>query len=252
MSESKKTNARIAAVILAAGQGKRMRSDLPKVLHEIDGRPMVLFVIDAVKRLGPEYLVVVTGYQAQLVEAACAGAGVRFARQEQQLGTGHAVMQALPLLTDFDGTIVVLNGDVPALKPETIRRFIDFHRESGVAATVLTARLNDPSGYGRIVREASGQLARIVEHKDATDDERAIDEINSGLFCFEAGDLRATIARVGRGNAQNEYYLTDVIGLLAASGRPVGAYCVEDAREVAGVNDLGELDAVRRFVGGSS
>lgn len=242
----------IAAVILAAGQGKRMKSDLPKVLHEIDGRPMVLYVIDAVKQLAPESIVVVTGHQAEKVEAACAGTGVLFARQAQQLGTGHAVMQALPSLADFDGTIIVLNGDVPGLRTETIRRFIDYHRGSGFAATVLTAKLPDPGGYGRIVRAADGSLLRIVEHKDASEAERAIDEINSGLFCFEANELRATIARVGRGNAQNEYYLTDVIGLLAASGKPVGAYCVRDAREVAGVNDLGELEAVRRFVGGSS
>ena len=243
---------RIAAVILAAGQGKRMKSDLPKVLHAIDGRAMVLFVIDAVKSLGAERIIVVTGHQAERVEAACAGTGVSFARQEQQLGTGHAVMQALPLLAGFDGTIIVLNGDVPGLRPETIRRFLDYHRNSGFAATVLTAKLPDPSGYGRIVRALDGRLVRIVEHKDASASERALDEINSGLFCFEADELRASIARVGRGNAQNEYYLTDVIGLLAASGKPVGAYCVPDAREVAGVNDLGELEAVRRFVGGSS
>lgn len=248
----RKSNQRIAAVILAAGQGKRMKSDLPKVLHAIDGRPMVRYVIDAVNRLGPETVVVVTGHQAERVEAACAGTGVVYARQEQQLGTGHAVMQALPLLAGFHGTIVVLNGDVPGLRAETIRRFIDYHRAAGFSATVLTARLADPSGYGRIVRDGDGRLLRIAEHKDASESERAIDEINSGLFCFEADTLRATIAQVGRGNAQNEYYLTDVIGLLAARGQPVGAYCVEDSREVAGVNDLSELEAVRRFVGGSS
>jgi UDP-N-acetylglucosamine diphosphorylase/glucosamine-1-phosphate N-acetyltransferase len=242
----------IAVVILAAGQGKRMHSDLPKVLHEINGRPMVRYVIDSVQALGPDRVVVVTGHQAELVEQACAGTGVAFARQAQQLGTGHAVLQALPLLEGYRGTVVVLNGDVPGLRTETMRRFIEFHRSSGFAATVLTARLPDPSGYGRIVRDASGKLARIVEHKDASESERAIDEINSGLFCFEAHDLVASLGRVGRGNAQNEYYLTDVIGLLAAAGRPVGAYCVDDAREVAGVNDLGELEAARRFVAEAS
>jgi bifunctional UDP-N-acetylglucosamine pyrophosphorylase / glucosamine-1-phosphate N-acetyltransferase len=238
----------IAAVILAAGQGKRMQSDLPKVLHEIDGRPMVRYVIDAVQALGPELVVVVTGHQAERVESACAGTGVAFVRQPQQLGTGHAVMQAVPLLATFQGTILVLNGDVPGLQTETIRRFVEFHRGSAFAATVLTARLPDPAGYGRIVRDESGRLSHIVEHKDATPREREIDEINSGLFCFEARDLKSALARVGRGNAQNEYYLTDVIGLLSSDGRPVGAYCVEDAREVAGVNDLDELEAARRFV----
>ena len=238
----------IAAVILAAGQGKRMQSDLPKVLHEIDGRPMVRYVIDAVQALGAQPVVVVTGHQAERVEAACAGTGVAFVRQSPQLGTGHAVMQAAPLLANFRGTILVLNGDVPGLKTETIRRFVEFHRASGFAATVLTARLPDPAGYGRIVRDAEGRLSRIVEHKDATPREREIDEINSGLFCFEAPDLASALSRIGRGNAQNEYYLTDVIELLGGDGRAVGAYCVEDAREVAGVNDLRELEDARRFV----
>ncbi len=238
----------IAAVILAAGQGKRMHSDLPKVLHQIDGRPMVAYVIESVLALGPDKVVVVTGHQAERVEAACAGTGVAFARQTQQLGTGHAVMQALPLLESYQGTIVVLNGDVPGLRTETMRAFIAYHRAHQFAATVLTAKLPDPSGYGRILRDESGRLLRIVEHKDASERERAIDEINSGLFCFEATDLVASLGRVGRGNAQNEYYLTDVIGLLADAGRAVGAYCVDDAREVAGVNDPGELEAARRFV----
>lgn len=239
-------------VILAAGQGKRMQSDLPKVLHEIDGRPMVCYVIDAVQTLGPELVVVVTGHQAARVESACADTGVAFVRQPQQLGTGHAVMQAVPLLSKFHGTILVLNGDVPGLKPETIRRFVEFHRASGAAATVLSAKLPDPSGYGRIVRDGAGRLYRIVEHKDASEREREIDEVNSGLFCFEADDLKSTLVGITRGNAQNEYYLTDVIGLLAAAGRPVGAYRVDDAREVAGVNDLDELEAARRFVGETS
>jgi bifunctional UDP-N-acetylglucosamine pyrophosphorylase/glucosamine-1-phosphate N-acetyltransferase len=240
----------IVAVILAAGEGKRMHSDLPKVLHEIQGRPMVRYVIDAVQALGPDLAVVVTGHQAERVEAACVGTGVTFARQTEQLGTGHAVMQTLPLWSRRVGTVVVLNGDVPGLGTETIRRFIEFHRGGGFAATVLTARLPNPEGYGRVVRDDAGRLLRIVEHKDADERERAIDEINSGLFCFEAADLARALGRLTRGNVQNEYYLTDVIGLLAEGGRPVGAYCVDDWREVAGVNDPSELEAARRFVVG--
>jgi bifunctional UDP-N-acetylglucosamine pyrophosphorylase/glucosamine-1-phosphate N-acetyltransferase len=241
----------IAAVILAAGQGKRMNSDLPKVLHTIGGRPMVLHVIDAVRALGAERVIVVTGYCAEQVEAACAGAGVVFARQSEQLGTGHAVMQVQPHLASFAGTVVVLNGDVPALRADTIRRFIEHHRTSRAAATVLTAVLDDPSGYGRIVRDATGNLQRIVEHRDAAASELAIREINSGLFCFESAALFSALGRVTRRNAQNEYYLTDVIGLMKAEGQAVAAYCVEDAREVSGVNNLDELDAVRRLVGGA-
>jgi bifunctional UDP-N-acetylglucosamine pyrophosphorylase/glucosamine-1-phosphate N-acetyltransferase len=242
----------IAIVILAAGQGKRMNSDLPKVLHEIGGRPMVCHVIDSVRRLAPGRVVVVTGYQAERVEDACRGMGVEFARQNEQLGTGHAVMQTAPLLKDWKGSIVVLNGDVPGLRAETVDAFVEHHLRSGAAATVLTAELEDPAGYGRIVRGAGGGLERIVEHKDATEAERAIREINSGLFCFEAGELFSALGRVTRRNAQNEYYLTDVVGLLHSEGRPVAAWRVEDAREVAGVNNPEELESVRRFVGDQS
>ena len=240
---------KVAIIILAAGQGKRMNSDLPKVLHDVGGRPMVRHVIESVKRLSPERVIVVTGYQAERVEEACRDTGVEFVRQPEQLGTGHAVMQAAPLLDGWEGTVVVLNGDVPGLRAETVGAFVDHHRTSGAAATVLTAELDDPGGYGRIVRAADGSLERIVEHRDATPAERAIREVNSGLFCFECAELFSALRRVGRRNAQNEYYLTDVIGMLHGEGRPVAAHRVADEREIAGVNNPQELDAVRRFVG---
>lgn len=239
----------VAAVILAAGMGKRMQSDLPKVLHAVGGRPMVLHVIDAVSAVGASPIVVITGYQAERVEAACADVDVLFARQEQQLGTGHAVMQAAAALSGHARTIIVLNGDVPGLRPATIRAFIDYHEHERAAATVLTAVLEDATGYGRIVRDDEGHVLRIVEEKDASPEERAIREINSGLFCFEAPELFPALKRVTRRNAQNEYYITDVIGLLQAEGKRVAAWRIEDAREVAGVNNPDELDAVRRFVG---
>jgi len=238
----------IAVVILAAGQGKRMNSDLPKVLHTVGGRPMVRYVIDTVKELAPERVIVITGYQAERVEAVCADAGVEFARQNEQLGTGHAVMQAAPLLADFHGTVVVLNGDVPGLRARTVASFVEHHRNSGAAATVLSAQLADPAGYGRIVRGPDGGLERIVEHRDATPEQRAIREINSGLFCFQADELFSALQRVTRRNAQNEYYLTDVVGMLYAEGKRVAAWRVEDEREVAGVNNPDELESVRRFV----
>jgi UDP-N-acetylglucosamine diphosphorylase/glucosamine-1-phosphate N-acetyltransferase len=225
-----------------------MKSDLPKVLHEIDGIPMVRYVIRAVEGAGVDRAVVVVGYQAGRVREACADVAVAFALQEEQLGTGHAVMQARPLLEDFDGTAVILAGDVPGLRAATLRRFIDEHEASGAAATVLTARLDDPTGYGRIVRDADGSLVRIVEHRDASEAERALDEVNSGLFCFDAQKLFEALARAGRDNAQNEYYLTDVIELMRSEGLPVRACLVEDNREVAGVNTVGELDAMRRYI----
>ena len=168
-----------AAVILAAGQGTRMGSERPKVLHAVAGRPMVAWVIDAVRRAGVARAIVVVGYQGERVERACAGEGVEIAWQREQLGTGHAVRQTADLLDGFEGDVLVLNGDVPGLRPETIGRLVDHHRDTRAAATVLTARLEDPTGYGRIVRDTDGALLRIVEHRDADAETRAIDEVNT-------------------------------------------------------------------------
>jgi bifunctional UDP-N-acetylglucosamine pyrophosphorylase/glucosamine-1-phosphate N-acetyltransferase len=190
-------------------------------------------------------VIVVVGYQGERVRAACEGSGVEFVVQEEQLGTGHAVMQAQEALTGFDGTTLVLNGDVPCLRPETLKEFIDFHHSSGAVATVMTARMEDPSGYGRIVRDGDDSLLRIVEHKDASPDELAIDEINSGLFCFDTQALFAALNRTKTSNAQNEYYLTDAIEMLHTEGKRVSAWCVPDNDEVAGVNTVEELDAIR-------
>ena len=236
------------AVILAAGQGTRMQSDLPKVLHEIDGVPVVRDVIQAVEAAGLDRTVLVVGYQAERVREACAGDKVEFVLQEEQLGTGHAVMQARPALEGFSGTAVVLAGDVPGLRAKTLRGFIEEHEASGATATVLTVRLPDPTGYGRIVRDADDSLLRIVEHRDASEAERALDEVNSGLFCFDAEKLFDTLSRAGRDNAQNEYYLTDAIEMMRSAGMPVRAHRVDDSREVAGVNTLDELESSRRYI----
>jgi bifunctional N-acetylglucosamine-1-phosphate-uridyltransferase/glucosamine-1-phosphate-acetyltransferase GlmU-like protein len=219
-----------AAIILAAGQGTRMKSDLPKVLHTINGRPMISFVVDSVSEFSPDHTIVVVGYQAERVREALAGSRVQFALQEEQLGTGHAVMQCEGLLDGFGGTVMVLNGDVPCLRPETLREFAEFHAAHGAAGTVLTAALPDASGYGRIVRAPDDSLLRIVEHKESL---------------FEA------LHGLDRDNAQAEYYLTDVIGLMRDRGLEVRAYRVEDEREVAGVNNVEELDAIRRYFEGS-
>lgn len=229
-----------------------MKSDLPKVLHEIDGRPMVSYVVDAVKTLGAETIVVVIGYKASMVREALAGENVEFVLQEEQLGTGHAVAQCKTALSGFRGTVMVLNGDVPCLRPDTLRRFLNDHVSDGASATVLTAVLDDPTGYGRIVRAKDGSLLRIVEHKDATEAELAIKEINSGMFCFDDRSLFAALSGMDRDNAQNEYYLTDVIELMKTDGERVRAYCVEDPGEVAGVNNLSELELVREYLKGKS
>jgi bifunctional UDP-N-acetylglucosamine pyrophosphorylase/glucosamine-1-phosphate N-acetyltransferase len=235
----------MAAIILAAGKGTRMTSDLPKVLHTVQGRPMLSHVIDSVRAACDGGIYVVVGYKAAEVEEACGGEGVHFVLQEEQL-----VMQCQRALAGFSGTVVVLNGDVPCLRPQTIRQFSDYHHNEGAAATVLSARLKDPFGYGRIVRDGDGALVAIVEQKDADETTRRINEINSGLFCFDKGKLFSALGAVGRNNAQNEYYLTDVIAVLKNDGEVVRAFCVEDSSEVAGVNTDAELEAIRRRMEG--
>ena len=239
-----------AAIILAAGQGTRMKSDLPKVLHTIQDRPMVLYVIDRVKQLFPEKIIVVIGYRADRVRDACGDTDVEFVLQQEQLGTGHAVMQCENALADFEGTVVILNGDVPCLSADTLGGFTGFHEAEAAADTVLTAELADPSGYGRIVRSSDGSLLKIVEHKDATDAELEIKEINSGLFCFDIKALFDALNSTDRDNAQKEYYLTDAIEMMSSRGLKVAAYRVEDEREVSGVNTVEELENVRRFLEG--
>jgi bifunctional UDP-N-acetylglucosamine pyrophosphorylase/glucosamine-1-phosphate N-acetyltransferase len=237
-----------AAVILAAGKGTRMpASDLPKVMHEVMGRPMVSHVVDAVRPVCEDRIYVVVGYKAERVVGALQDAAVGFVRQTEQLGTGHAVIQCEESLRGFSGTVLVLNGDVPCLRTKTIEAFARYHDREGSAATVLTAEVENPKGYGRIVRALDGSLVAIVEEKDAGEAERRIREINSGLFCFEKDKLFEALAATTRDNVQREYYLTDVIGVLKRKGEPVRAYRVADPREVSGVNTEDELRAVRRY-----
>jgi bifunctional UDP-N-acetylglucosamine pyrophosphorylase/glucosamine-1-phosphate N-acetyltransferase len=187
----------LAAIILAAGQGKRMQSDLAKVLHPVLGRPMLEHVLDATDEAGVGRAIVIVGHQAERVRTAMAGRGVEFALQSEQKGTGHAVMQARPLLGEHRGEVLVLCGDTPLLTSETLLALLATHRGTAAAATVLTAELPDPTGYGRILRGLDGGVRRIVEHKDATEDERRVREINSGLFAFTTADLFTALDRVG-------------------------------------------------------
>ena len=229
-------------VVLAAGQGKRMRSDLPKILHPLAGRPLLAHVLASARALGPRNIVVVHGHGAEKVRAAFAGETLQWALQGEQLGTGHAVQQAMPLIS-ADADVLILYGDVPLVRPETLKALVDAARE-GVA--VLTADLPDPTGYGRIVRAPGGGVARIVEHKDASAEERAVREINAGFMAMSARRLGTWLGKLTNHNAQKEYYLTDVVKLAAAEGVPVRAHKAEDAWEVAGVNSKRELAELER------
>ena len=237
-------------VILAAGQGKRMRSDLPKVLHLLAGRPLLSHVLDTARsvaaRLGlPAEVVVVVGHGgARVVDAFADYDGVRFVTQQPQLGTGHAVQQAAPLLGEAAATLV-LYGDVPLIRPDTLLELV---REAGDGVGLLSARVADPSGYGRVVRDAAGRVSRIVEERDATEAERSIDEINTGILVAPTGPLKSWLAQLGNNNAQREYYLTDVIGLAVRDGTPVAASIAADALEALGVNSKAQLAQLERIV----
>ncbi|GAA0452083.1 MULTISPECIES: bifunctional UDP-N-acetylglucosamine diphosphorylase/glucosamine-1-phosphate N-acetyltransferase GlmU [Sphingomonas] len=233
----------IAAIILAAGKGTRMQSDLHKVLHPVAGRPMLLHLVDSVAALAPDRTVVVVGAGRQQVEAAVAPLGIATAHQAQQLGTGHAVAQAEAALDGFDGDVMVLYGDVPLVSTATMRRMLDrLHGEDAPATVVLGFRPADPGAYGRILAEGD-RIVKMVEFKDATAEERAQTLCNSGLMAVRSSDLFALLARVGNDNAAGEYYLPDVVMLAAADGRP-SAVIETDAAEVAGVNSRAELAGI--------
>jgi|UniRef100_UPI0018E997CE bifunctional UDP-N-acetylglucosamine pyrophosphorylase/glucosamine-1-phosphate N-acetyltransferase len=234
----------IAAIILAAGKGTRMKSDLHKVLHPIARRPMLLHLIDSVKALSPERMVVVTGAGREQVEAAVAPLGVATALQAEQLGTGHAVAQAREALADFDGDVLILYGDVPLVEARTMRAMIDRLGEADApAAVVLGFRPADPAAYGRVIADRGGRIARMVEFKDADPEERAVTLCNSGLMAVRSKDLFGLLDRVGNDNAAGEYYLPDIVMLAAADGRH-SAVIETGAGEVAGVNSRGELAVV--------
>ncbi|MGH3766790.1 MAG: bifunctional UDP-N-acetylglucosamine diphosphorylase/glucosamine-1-phosphate N-acetyltransferase GlmU [Pseudonocardiaceae bacterium] len=239
------------AIVLAAGEGTRMHSAIPKVLHPLAGRTLVEHAVRAAAGLDPEHLVVVIGHGREAVAAhlrtiaAALGREVRTAVQVHQHGTGHAVCTALGVLPpELSGTVLVSYGDVPLLDTNTFAGLIVEHRRTGYAATVLSAVVEDPTGYGRITREASGAVTGIVEHRDATAPQRTIQEINSGVFAFDATALRDALGQLRPSNSQGELYLTDVLGLIRASGLPVGAHLCADPWLVAGVNDRVQLAAI--------
>jgi bifunctional UDP-N-acetylglucosamine pyrophosphorylase/glucosamine-1-phosphate N-acetyltransferase len=230
----------IVAVVLAAGKGTRMKSALPKAAHRLCGKPLARFAVDLTRGVGADRVIMVVGHGADAVQNAV-GEDVEYVLQEPQLGTGHAVQQAAPLLRDFTGTVLVINGDVPLVPQETLAALLARHRETGAAATLLSAVLDDPASYGRIVRRPDGAVARIVERKDATPEIAALREVNAGVYCFAAPELFRAVSGLDRNNQQGELYLTDVIEQLTAEGKRVEACVTEDPLVMQGVNDRVEL-----------
>lgn len=237
----------VMAVVLAAGQGKRMKSKLYKVLHPVCGKPMVGHVLEAVKGASCSRTVVVVGHGAEAVKGYL-GDEAEYALQEQQLGTGHAVRQAEPLLGDEEGTTIVICGDTPLVTAKTLRAMLELHQASGAAATVLTAALEDPTGYGRVIRGEAGGVERIVEQKDCSPEEAAVKEINTGTYLFDNRKLFAALGKVNSNNAQGEFYLTDVIGIFRKGGEVVEGLCLSDNAEAVGVNDRIALSEAERLM----
>lgn len=230
----------LKAIILAAGEGTRMRSKKPKVLHEIFNRTMVDYVIDSARGCGAQQVCVVVGHKAEEVKAAIAGEGISFALQQEQKGTGHAVMMADSFIAP-EKDILILYGDTPLIQGETLRRLTETHRQMNHSATVVSALVENPQGYGRIIRDEEGNFKRIVEQKDATPEQLAVKEINTGIYIFKGAALRLALARLDNNNAQGEYYLTDCLELLCQDGDSVGAIIAEDAQEFFGVNSRMQL-----------
>lgn len=232
----------VTVVILAAGQGTRMRSKTIKLLHPVAGRPMVTRLLDAVQAIRPQKIITVVGFQAAQVREVLAGHSCSFALQKKQLGTGHAVLQAARAIgAGRNSTLLVLNGDMPTLRPATLRNLLARHRKSGAALTLMTARAEDPTGYGRIVRDSHGQVASIVEQADATRAERAILEINCGIYCARASLMLDALKQVKPNNSQGEYYITDAVRALIERGEKVAAVSHSDTDELLGVNTREEL-----------
>jgi bifunctional UDP-N-acetylglucosamine pyrophosphorylase/glucosamine-1-phosphate N-acetyltransferase len=240
---------KLSAVVLAAGEGTRMRSDRPKPLHRLCGRAMVLHVLDALAEMNVDRAVVVVGHGAArvtklVVDQAPAGLRVEFVEQKVQRGTGDAVLVALtafPDDDDYDGDIIVLPGDTPLIRPPTLAGLVRVHHASDAAATVLTAVLDNPTGYGRVARDRNQKVARIVEERDATAEERMIREVNTSMYVFRRSVLAPALRRLTPDNSQGEYYLTDIVTVLHDAGYPVESMVVDDTMEVAGVNDRAQL-----------
>jgi bifunctional UDP-N-acetylglucosamine pyrophosphorylase/glucosamine-1-phosphate N-acetyltransferase len=225
-----------------------MRSDLPKVLHELCGKPMVEYVVDAARQAGAGRIILVVGHKWEQTQDSVKHLNVEFVLQKERLGTGHAVLQTKELLSDFEGDVLILCGDVPLLRAETVRKLLDEHREKKAAATVLTAIFEDPTGYGRIVRGDNHLVQRIVEEEDASADLKKIKEINTGTFCFDRASLFSALELVTNDNKQGEYYLTDTLELLLDRKLPIRGVVAPDPSETLGINSVEELKSAEKVL----
>ena len=231
-----------AAIILAAGKGTRMKSDKPKVIFELAGKSMINRVVQTANKINSDLIAIVVGYQKeQVINVVPKNSNLKFVEQVQQNGTGHAVMVTKDIFKDFEGDVFILCGDVPLLRHKTLEKMQAHHREHNASCTVLTAVMDDALKYGRMIRNADGNIQRIVEFKDATEDEKNIKEINTGIYCFDAKDLFAALQSIDNNNNQNEYYLTDTLEVLNNQNKHVTSVLLDDMVEASGVNSKEQL-----------
>jgi len=241
MSEAQK----FACVIMAAGLGKRMKSDLPKVLHKLNGKCLVEYVVETAECCGAAPIIAIVGHKKELVIAQL-GERIKYAVQEQQLGTGHAVLQTEALLKGYSGAVVILSGDVPLLRAETVKELMKTHFSQGNACTLVTCSFDHPTGYGRVLRNADGSVVGIKEEKDASEAQRIIKEINSGIYMVNAPILFEALHHIDNHNAQGEYYLPDIVPYILHKGLKIGGLIIPDPLEIAGINSKEELEALER------
>lgn len=238
---------KLKAVILAAGKGTRMKADLPKVVHTIEGKCLVDYVIEAAKAAGVQDICLVVGYKSEMVQNTIENKDVEYVLQEQQLGTGHAVKCAREFLGD-EGETLILFGDTPLITAKTLRELSEYHRSAENAVTVLSARVENAAGYGRIIRSKDGTFFKSVEHKDANEEELKSQEINSGMYIFETKELKEALDRLKNHNAQGEYYLPDTLEIIRDKGLRVDAYMLESPEDINGVNDKDQLQAAENII----
>jgi len=231
----------LATIIMAAGKGTRMKSDLPKVLHFVDNKPMLIHVIDLARQLNSERIINILGHKKELVIEAIKSENVEYVIQEPQLGTGHAVQQTESLLKDFTGDVLVLSGDVPLLRKSTIDNMLKIHREANNGSTVLTAMFENPHGYGRVIRKNNGTLDFIIEEKDCNKEQRKIKEINAGIYIFKAKELFPALNKIENDNKQNEYYLPDTLKYIANEQQSIALHITDEPIEISGVNTVEQL-----------
>jgi UDP-N-acetylglucosamine diphosphorylase/glucosamine-1-phosphate N-acetyltransferase len=240
----------LAVIILAAGKGTRMKSSLAKVLIPLAGRPLLDYVLDLSSQLNPARIVVVVGHQADQVKEAFADRKVEFVVQSEQLGTGHAAQQAKSKLGNFEGRVVVLCGDMPLIRLDTLEHLLEEHKYNGAKCTLLTLKSSECHDFGRIIRDPDGSILKIVEHKDASEAEKKVDEFNSGVYCFDNRLFFKVLMHIGTDNAQKEYYLTDTIKSLVRNEYPVQAVQTEDANEILGINSPEDLSRAEKLLEG--